>query len=709
MKQHKKMYRSGKLWLTATITLGMIGFFGGESTANADELVSPTYEETNQTTVIKNQSETHDLEPVANNETQSVISTDKDNSESDSQTITNSSEDEQKNSDYISAGGATLTPTVSASYRLAASQPGNKWSYFSSGWSYTDSNGNWLYNKWQKIGDSWYYFNNYGYAQTGWYKSNAGNWYYFDNNGTWADTNWQQINNHWYYFDPTNAWAVTGWQYLGNRWYYFDPINTWADTNWQKLNNRWYYFDPVNTWARTGWQQINNHWYYFDLNNSWALTGLQRINQHNYYFDPINAWAVTGWRQLNGHWYYFDLNNTWADTGWQKLNNSWYYFDLTNGQALTGWQTIGQHLYYFDSVNAWANTGWQLLNGNWYYFDPNNAWAMTGWQYLDNSWYYFDPNNSEMYTGTHVIDGKEYTFSANGQMLNQDSTSSTTTGQPGNSTDSTGNQTSSSDQGSTSSSSTEPVDPEANWQTDLNDFNPIKIADPALFSQAFKDYMNLKEGLSSEEKTALWKMAQSNTYLNNKAAAIKVDINHVTPEQTKELSLYAAKVLNSIRDQLGIPRVIVTKGALKFAQDVVTNYQKDNWSKADHDESGISRAAGKNGLQTGGNYYEDAGFFSANPDYVTMDELRCMIYKSLNEMLFGSVQGEVFEMLHTQGILGTDFMTGDIATGQSQYFAVNVSQLANNGYFMVHLLNISYQSPYNEVVSPELFDTTEVD
>ena len=348
LKEHKKMYKAGKSWVTAMVTIAAVALFTNVTTSvHADTVVNNT-----------NNAATTEKVEDAQSYTEAA------------QQSTTANTDSNQNTANTNANSNTSTDSSSNAQSQVASN-GNQWTHFNGGWSYTDNQGNWVYNQWQRINNNWYYFNNGGYAQTGWFRSGAGNWYYFDNNNAWADTGWQYINNNWYYFDKDNAWALTGWQ---------------------KLNNKWYYFDNNNAWALRGWQHINNSWYYFDWNNAWALTDWQRINNNWYYFDDNNAWALTGWHKLNNKWYYFDYNNAWALKGWQRINNSWYYFDWNN---------------------AWALTGWQKLNNKWYYFDPNNAWMLTGSQYINGATEYFLPsgeweNKDNALTGMNIRLNNDY-------------------------------------------------------------------------------------------------------------------------------------------------------------------------------------------------------------------------------------------------------------------------------------------------------------
>jgi glucan-binding YG repeat protein len=329
MKEHKKLYKAGKNWLTATLTIAAVALLGGIATQKVSADSTPA---TAQTTTVQQTA----TGTTAEQQSQALSS-------ADQTTATTQS-------------AATDDSTTAVTVSQAKANAANQWAHYDQGWSYTDGQGNWVYNQWQRINNNWYYFNDAGYAQTGWFKSGAGNWYYFDNQNANALTSWQRINNHWYYFDPVNANAQTGWFKSGaGNWYYFDPTNAWADTGWQKINGSWYYFDNQNANALTGWQRLNNHWYYFD---------------------PANAWAQTGWFKSGaGNWYYFDSTNAWAETGWQKINGSWYYFDNQNANALTGWQKINNVWYYFDPVNAWMKTGWQNINGKSYYFNNSGAWS----------------------------------------------------------------------------------------------------------------------------------------------------------------------------------------------------------------------------------------------------------------------------------------------------------------------------------------------
>ena len=206
----------------------------------------------------------------------------------------------------------------------------------------------------------------------------------------------------------------------------------------------------------------------------------------------------------------------------------------------------------------------------------------------------------------------------------------------------------------------------------LANVNTITISDVEAYKKAFNDwYTGSKRGenWTEEDKNFLNDFMNSNTYKGNAADKnITVDINHLTADQIKELSLFSADLLNQVRNQLGLPKVIVTEGSLKLAKDVTDNYVSDNWDKFDHDVDGISRAAAENGLLSGGNFYEDAIFSSDFSEASTMDDLKSILYTGIVTMIGGS--GD--EMLHAAGLLGVDF-GDDISTGKEQYFSAGTS------------------------------------
>lgn len=470
MKEHYKLYKAGKLWLTACIVaLGMVA----GSTAYADQQVTTDPETTVQN--VATSSNSGDNQDQAT--TSVAVSAAQPNNDANDQQPVNKVNDYSKNANtntWTNSNGEKANGWQNSDnnwYYFNNGQITNGWQNVNHNWYYMSTDNNVMQTGLQTIDNSLYYLNDkqnsnspYGAMQSGWQNVNN-NWYYFADRTGQAQNGWQYIGGRWYYFDLTTSIMKSGLQPVGGRTYYFNDQHDGTfgamQSGWQKINNRWYGFGGPNDGAAyTGWRYINNNWYYFN-NNGEAQTGWMKSTAGNwYYFDDQNAWALRNWQYLGNHWYYFDPSQTWMETGWQYLGNQWYYLDPANGgmvtgtfnvngsnyyfqdngamAALTGWQKLNNHWYYFNNNNTlktdWFNSngrwyyfdpttsqagaGWQKINNRWYYFDPQNAWALGGWQYLDNQWYYLDPTNAWMETGWQKLDNQWYYFDQNnGNML----------------------------------------------------------------------------------------------------------------------------------------------------------------------------------------------------------------------------------------------------------------------------------------------------
>lgn len=393
LNEHKKMYKAGKKWLTAIITVAAITFLGGitttgvhaDATANATVQTESTQSQQNASVQVEQQSKAVTNKAVTNNDNNQATT--------------------DENANAVTEDQATSTNTTDHSevtVSQAKANASNQWVHYDQGWSYTDSQGNWVYNQWQHINNNWYYFNNAGYAQTGWFKSGAGNWFYFDNQNAWALTGWQKINNNWYYFDPTNAWADRGWFQSGaGNWYYFDWNNAWALTGWQKINNTWYYFDPTNAWMDTGWQTINGKSYYFEPSGAW--------NSSKQNDGLTGTWENHGQDGDIVYWKFKKADGTYANSGWAKINNKWYYFDK-DGDINYGILSDGGHDYYLQfGDGSLATNGWYQYKGNWIYAGSDGS-LYVGWHQIGNYWYYFVDSND---VHNIVSDGLYYMKSQN--------------------------------------------------------------------------------------------------------------------------------------------------------------------------------------------------------------------------------------------------------------------------------------------------------
>ena len=469
MKKHFKLYKSGKLWVTAAVAVLSFAVSANLNQASASDNTEVT--STQNEYFLGNNDKSNDLNITTN---------------INGYTNQNGT---WKNTSGQSANGWQTS--------------GNDWYHFNNGnqnkdWQNIDNN--WYYMNpdnakmetgIQKINNKTYYLNEqhdgtYGAMKTGWQYVD-GNWYGFKDDGS-AYLGWQNLGGNTYYFKPENAQMATGDTLINGNYYYFAPAsghqlkgmlvdantkllkyydpstgirqteltvnghtykfnpltgvidtttlndglnqiaghvyyynrsaNSFAFNSWQKLNGAWYHFNNDGT-ASIGWfKSPAGFWYYFN-NDGASLLGWQKLNNKWYHFDNTNASADTGWfKTPAGFWYYLDPTNAWAHTGWYKsAAGFWYYFDNNNANALTGWQKINNAWYYFDNVNAFAWTNWHLINGSWYFFDLANAWADTGYHIINGIEYYFDPVNANLYQNRWVnVNGWTYHADNGGRL-----------------------------------------------------------------------------------------------------------------------------------------------------------------------------------------------------------------------------------------------------------------------------------------------------
>ena len=154
---------------------------------------------------------------------------------------------------------------------------------------------------------------------------------------------------------------------------------------------------------------------------------------------------------------------------------------------------------------------------------------------------------------------------------------------------------------------------------------------------------------------------KSNNFVHNEYDQNrKVNINHLTKDEQRELSDYAAGLMNDMNKQVGLPSVEVNDDVQQMANDIAQGYNEDNRTLFDgksHDYNRINQVAkdyGLNSLTGDSQYYEDAagwiiggrhidgnnsdenGWYAnnSNPGETNMDEIKEGIYNSLKIMYF---------------------------------------------------------------------------
>lgn len=199
---------------------------------------------------------------------------------------------------------------------------------------------------------------------------------------------------------------------------------------------------------------------------------------------------------------------------------------------------------------------------------------------------------------------------------------------------------------------------------------------------------------------------KKNSYKNNKNDDMKTkyDIENLPENIRTELSLFAADLINQIREQFKLPKVKVTSSAVEFAKIVGNGYTADNWnSLVGHDARAVNEGARKFGLPTSSDeevakhqqYYENYYGYGLATKNVTLAQLKREVYNGIIEFMIGG--GEWF---HAQSIAGINWGQAD-----EEYFGLDFS--ISNGWTNIHYIKVP--ANYVKQATKTNFNTTEID
>lgn len=189
-----------------------------------------------------------------------------------------------------------------------------------------------------------------------------------------------------------------------------------------------------------------------------------------------------------------------------------------------------------------------------------------------------------------------------------------------------------------------------------------------------------------------------------------VNPDKLTPEIQDELALFAASMINSVRSQLGLSPIVVSKGSQEFARILTTTYKATHGTRVPffnygqpgvaghygigpHDRTLIENAATSVGLiRNDDNMYENIGFFN---DVYTVNGIKRSIYNSLRYMLFtDNMHGNTFG--HTVNLLRSDKTNPSAPV----YLGVSTETVAGLGthYVVFPASNIRYASLFDKTL-----------
>lgn len=220
----------------------------------------------------------------------------------------------------------------------------------------------------------------------------------------------------------------------------------------------------------------------------------------------------------------------------------------------------------------------------------------------------------------------------------------------------------------------------------------------SLYDMTYRKPEFIKEIKDASDKSYALTQYKHSDYDKNRI----VDVAHLTPEQNMELNIYTINLINSVRNQIGVPPLKLNNDAIRFAQDVRTEYQ-DNHKQGNsggHYVEGIERAAHKNGLDNSGQLYENMSGFYDNTEYnenaktaddayewavkdrtdaMSMDHIKEGIFEVLKVMLFNDT-----EWYHATGLTNT--IGYDLENNTT--FGMSLSTLPDTSLVTIHLLSV---------------------
>lgn len=237
-------------------------------------------------------------------------------------------------------------------------------------------------------------------------------------------------------------------------------------------------------------------------------------------------------------------------------------------------------------------------------------------------------------------------------------------------------------------------------QAALDSVNTITL--PSGYVSAFKG--NVAGTVSSSELEAVAKPGVAmNTYKDNVVAGKEVvstngaDVS-LTSEQEKQLTLFIAELVNSVRNQVGSSAVKVTEGSLAYAKTIIKGYNATGTQPVTHNSKVIVNAEKLYNVNSG----EDLSlFFGDDSTPLTMNDIFGRVYNGLVGMLFNDADSN---WGHTYSILGQN--PQGISFGQ-EYLGVDSDQWGDTQYEFIGLNSTTTNNDFNTSNEFSIPNTTE--
>ena len=292
-------------------------------------------------------------------------------------------------------------------------------------------------------------------------------------------------------------------------------------------------------------------------------------------------------------------------------------------------------------------------------------------------------NNSSNDSGSNSSDNNNSNGSESNSSDNNSSNDSGSSSSDHNSSNDSGSNSSdnnsSNDSGSNSSDNNSSNSSESNYAENTivipSDYTLEKVNKADASGATTEDIRALDNASSTGMKTNKFK---SESQADDEEI---VDLNAPTDSQSKELSDFFVKMLNSVRVQLNEKPIHTDPNNQKLANDIAAIYLKDKkfgfvteTEPTGHYVNGIVEAAHNNGLNIDDNYIEDLntnfqieGSTSIFTEKTSMTQAKKFVYDAIVGMLFGGTTEEDgtiregTEYHHAASLLKDDNLTGAVS------------------------------------------------
>ena len=176
--------------------------------------------------------------------------------------------------------------------------------------------------------------------------------------------------------------------------------------------------------------------------------------------------------------------------------------------------------------------------------------------------------------------------------------------------------------------------------------NPSKELSDKLKALAFKEYENF--GKITFEDGEVYRYDLTYPQASKKDQNTKVNINSLDYETRKNLSVFAADLINQLRKQFGTKDVVVTEDAVRIANEIARKATEEYG----HDFKALGEVGKDNGVLLG----ELAGF--SDDVTTTLADVKKRIYDDILSMLFNDAHAKWGHATSLAGVLPEDENAG---------------------------------------------------